>query len=380
MPASRLVAPRVPRAPLAPRATRAARAARAEAVATDARDLGRAARRPGGCRGPCRRSPAAVIGARCLFALPLLLCTLAPAAAFDLQGHRGARGLAPENTMAAFRKALAIGVSTLELDLALTRDGVPVVAHDPYVSADLARNEEGQWLAARGPLIRSLSLEELGRYDVGRVNPVSAYAKQWPQQQGVDGERYPTFAQVLELARADARPVRLNVETKIFPDRPGDTADPRTFATAVVAVIDAAGMTSRTTVQSFDWRTLRAVQRLAPGIATACLTIRTDSNDNVADRDGKPSAWTDGLSLTGHGGSVPKLVKAAGCRSWSPFWRNVDAAGVAEAGALGLAVVPWTVNDPAEMGRLIELGVDGLITDYPDRLRTVLAEKGKPLP
>ena len=201
----------------------------------------------------------------CLLALPLLLCSPAPVAAFDLQGHRGARGLAPENTMAAFRKALAIGVSTLELDLALTRDGVLVVAHDPYVSADLARDPDGRWLAARGPLIRSLSLEELLRYDIGRVNPASAYAKQWPLQQGVDGERYPTFAQVLDLARADARPVRLNVETKIFPDRPGDTADPRTFATAVVAAIDAAGMTSRTTVQSFDWRTLRAVHSLAPG-------------------------------------------------------------------------------------------------------------------
>jgi glycerophosphoryl diester phosphodiesterase len=367
----------VPRAPLAPRA---ARAARAEAAAIDAREPDRAARRPGGPRAPCRRSSAAAVGACCLLALLLLPCSPAPVAAFDLQGHRGARGLAPENTMAAFRKALAVGVSTLELDLALTRDGVLVVAHDPYVSADLARDPDGRWLAARGPLIRSLSLEELLRYDVGRVNPASAYAKQWPLQQGVDGERYPTFAQVLDLARADARPVRLNVETKIFPDRPGDTADPATFASAVAAAIDRAGMGSRTTVQSFDWRTLRAVHSLTPGVATACLTIRTESNDNVADRDGKPSAWTDGLSLAGHGGSVPKLVKAAGCRSWSPFWRNVDATGVAEAKALGLAVVPWTVNDPAEMGRLIELGVDGLITDYPDRLRTVLAEKGKPLP
>ena len=365
MPASRLVAPS---------------AARAEPAAIDAREPGRAARRPRGLRATRRRSPGAVIRLSRLLALPLLLGTLAPAAAFDLQGHRGARGLAPENTMAALRKALDIGVTTLELDLALTRDGVLVVAHDPYVSADLARDPDGRWLTARGPLIRSLSLQELGRYDVGRVNPTSAYAKQWPQQQSADGERYPTFAQVLELARADARPVRLNVETKIFPDRTGDTADPRTFATAVIAAIEAAQMASRTTVQSFDWRTLRAVRELAPAIATVCLTIRTESNDNVADRDGKPSAWTDGLSLADHGGSVPKLVKAAGCTGWSPFWRNVDAAAVAEARALGLVVVPWTVNDTAEMGRLIDFGVDGLITDYPDRLRAVLVDRKQPLP
>jgi glycerophosphoryl diester phosphodiesterase len=302
------------------------------------------------------------------------------ATAFDLQGHRGARGLAPENTMAAFQRALDIGVTTLELDLALTRDGVLVVAHDPYVNPDLARDGDGRWLTTRGPLIRSLSQEELGRYDIGRVNPASAYARQFPEQKPADGERYPTFAQVLSLARADRKAVRLNVETKLNPDRADETADPTTFAIAVVDAVRGADLTSRTTVQSFDWRTLQAVQRLAPAIATVCLTIRTDSNDNVGDRDGMPSRWTGGLSLAAHGGSVPRLVKAAGCMGWSPFWRNVDAAGIAEAKALGLTVVPWTVNDVADMGRLIELGVDGLITDYPDRLRRVLAEHRRPLP
>jgi glycerophosphoryl diester phosphodiesterase len=374
MPARRFARPSLARPSLARPSL-----ARAEPAAIDPREAERAACRPGDRRALWRRSLGEFIGVSRLLALPLLLGALAPAAAFDLQGHRGARGLVPENTMAAFRKALDIGVTTLELDLALTRDGVLVVAHDPYVSADLARDPDGRWLTARGPLIRSLSLQELGRYDIGRVDPASAYGRQWSQQRSADGERYPTFAQVLELARADARPVRLNVETKIFPDRPGDTADPHTFATAVVAAIEAAQMASRTTVQSFDWRTLRVVRNLAPAIATACLTIRTESNDNVADRAGKPSAWTDGLSLADHGGSVPKLVKAAGCRGWSPFWRNVDAAAVAEARALGLVVVPWTVNDPAEMGRLIDLGVDGLITDYPDRLRTVLVDRKQPL-
>lgn len=312
-------------------------------------------------------------------ALALLPIALT-ATAFDLQGHRGARGLAPENTMAAFRRALEIGVTTLELDLALTRDGVLVVAHDPYVNPDLARDGDGRWLTARGPLIRSLSQEELGRYDVGRVNPASAYARQFPEQTPADGERYPTFAQVLSLAGADRRAVRLNVETKLHPDRADETADPATFATAVVGAVRAAGLTSRTTVQSFDWRTLRAVQRLDPTIVTACLTIRTTSNDNVGDRDGKPSPWTDGLSLAAHGGSVPRLVKAAGCSGWSPFWRNVDEAAIAEAKSLGLIVVPWTVNETADMGRLIGLGVDGLITDYPDRLRAVLVGKPPPPP
>src|SRR5512139_3237479 len=115
----------------------------------------------------------------------------APATAFDLQGHRGARGLAPENTLAAFRTALAIGVTTLETDLAVTRDGVLVISHDPFLNPDLVRTADGRWLETKGPPIRSLTLPELARYDIGRANPRSRYAQQFPSQQPADGERFP---------------------------------------------------------------------------------------------------------------------------------------------------------------------------------------------
>ena len=117
-------------------------------------------------------------------------------------------------------------------------------------------------------------------------------------------------------------------------------------------------------------------RKLAPEIATACLTIESNNFDTVQRASGRPSPWLGGLDLAAHGGSVPRLVKAAGCATWSPFWRNVTAENVKEAQVLGLKVVPWTVNVPAEMGRLIDLGVDGLITDYPDRGLQVLASKG----
>jgi glycerophosphoryl diester phosphodiesterase len=313
--------------------------------------------------------------------MALLFATLAiPVGAFDLQGHRGARGLRPENTIAAFSFALATGVTTLETDLAVTRDGVLVLSHDPYLNPDLARTPGGQWLAERGPPIRALTLDELKRYDVGRLNPVSAYARQFPEQRPEDGERIPALTELFKLVKSNGRPARLNIETKITPHKPSETVDAVTFARLTVEAIRQAGLTSETTIQSFDWRTLVAAKKLAPEVETVCLTIETENNDTVLRRAESPSPWLAGLDLRAYAGSLPRAVDAAGCGTWSPFWRNVTAGSVGESHALGLKVLPWTVNDPRDMARLIEMGVDGLITDYPDRARRLMAEKGIPLP
>lgn len=311
--------------------------------------------------------------------LTLSALTSLGAFAFDLEGHRGARGLAPENTLAAFRRALAIGVTTLETDLAVTRDDVLVISHDPYLNSDLVRDADGQWLVERGPAIRSLTLVELKRYDIGRMNPSSRYATQFPSQQAADGERFPTLDELFDLVKTQPKPVRLNVETKITPTDPHQTVDPATFARLVVDTIHRAQLGERVTVQSFDWRTLVAVKKRDPSIATACLTIETENNDNVKPGDNGASPWTAGFDLRRYG-SVPKLVKAAQCDIWSPLWRNATNERIDEAHALGIKVLPWTVNDPAEMARLIDAGVDGIITDYPDRLRAVMREKKLPLP
>lgn len=307
-------------------------------------------------------------------------CAAVHAAEFDLQGHRGARGLAPENTLAGFARALAVGVTTLETDLAVTRDGVVVISHDPTLNPDLTRNAQGNWLAGKGPTIRSLSLAQLQPYELGRLNPASPYAAQFPAQVPVDGQRFPTLAEMFALAAQSMAPVRFNLETKITPTGGDDTVDAATFARLALAAIRQAGVASRTTVQSFDWRTLLEMKRQAPDIATACLTIESPNFDTVARMGSTPSPWHAGLDLRQYGGSLPRLVVAAGCGTWSMFWRNVTAIDVAEAHALGLKVLPWTVNDPVEMAKLIEMRVDGIITDYPDRLRQVMLSKGMALP
>jgi glycerophosphoryl diester phosphodiesterase len=314
--------------------------------------------------------------------LPAALAALAvmsSAAAFDLQGHRGARGLAPENTLPAFARALAIGVTTLELDVGLTEDGVVVVHHDRRLNPDLARGPDGRWLRAPTRTIRDLTFQELRRYDVGRIRPGSDYSRRFPEQRRMDGVRIPRLEDVFELAhRARNDDVRFNIETKLSPEAPDETADPETFARALVQAIRDGGMARRATIQSFDWRTLAVVQREAPEIATSYLSSQGGVIDNIGARP-QPSPWTSGVQLRDHG-SVPKMVKAAGGAIWSPNYRDLDEALVKEAQGLGLKVLPWTVNGPAEMERLIGWGVDGLITDYPDRLRDVLATKGLALP
>jgi glycerophosphoryl diester phosphodiesterase len=309
-----------------------------------------------------------------------VLAPLQLAGAFDLQGHRGARGIAPENTLAAFRAALGIGVTTIEADLGMTADGVLVLSHDPRLTSALARGADGKWLAEDGAPLVQLRLEDLKSYDVGRLNPEHRYAAQWPQQQPVDGERIPTLNELLELARGrnspGGAPVRFNIETKVTPAGPVPTASGVAFAQAVVAAVRRAGMEERVTVQSFDWSTLVEVRRLAPQLATSCLTIESSGMNTMIPEPDGASRWHAGLRLAEHGGSVPRLVHAAGCTTWSPFWRNVTGPAVTEAHALRLKVLPWTVNEPADMQRMIDLRVDGLITDYPDRARRVLEARG----
>ena len=313
----------------------------------------------------------------------LLLVVASAAGAIDLQGHRGARGLAPENTLIAFKTALAIGVTTLETDLAMTRDGVLVLSHEPHLYSALTRGADGRWLAEDGPAIFSLNASDLAQYDIGRLNPAHKYAAQWTEQKASDGERIPALLQLFELARDARSPggrlVRFNIETKITPSSGATTPDPERYARAVVDAVRLARMSERVTVQSFDWRTLREVKRLAPELLTACLTIDSSGMNTVAPDVSGGSPWHAGLKPVDYGGSLPRMAQVADCGVWSPFWRNVTPENIAEARALKLKVIPWTVNDPIEIERLAALGVDGIITDYPDRARSVLSARNVPI-
>lgn len=264
--------------------------------------------------------------------------------ALDLQGHRGTRGHAPENTLPSFALAIEMGADTLEMDVGVTRDGVVVIHHDRRLNPDVARGPDRKWVTAPAPLIHQLSFAELQRYDVGRIRPGSEYAARFPHQKPIDGTRIPRLADLFEKTRHGK--VRFNIEAKLLPSAPAETLPPEPFGRALIAEVRKAGMEKRTTIQSFDFRILKVVEKEAPEIATAYLT------------EGKHSD--------------PVRVREAGARTWSPDFRDLDAAKVAQARSLGLRIVAWTVNEPDDIRHVLGLKLDGLISDYPDRVRPLL--------
>jgi glycerophosphoryl diester phosphodiesterase len=296
-----------------------------------------------------------------------------PLANFDVQGHRGARGLKPENTLPAFEVALDLGVDTLELDLHLTADDVVVIWHDPTIepgkcyldpsiSAPTAPDPEARGTATSALMIRQLTFEQLQQYRCDRNPDPRIFPDQDRDPTELAGDRY----QILRLeqlfdfvAEYNASPqkeasqrqngatVRFNLETKRQPRNPATIGDDfdgvsaGTFERAIVDLVERYNLTNRVTIQSFDHRSLWAVKQIAPQIRLSALISEPAAVDQLA---------------------------AQGSAILSPRFTLVTPTLLAQAHAQGLKVIPWTVNEPEEMERLIVMGVDGLITDRPDLL------------
>jgi glycerophosphoryl diester phosphodiesterase len=304
--------------------------------------------------------------------------------------HRGGAGLWPENTLAAFAHALDMGADGAELDVQLSRDGEVVVFHDFRLKPEICRGPDGRWIKRPTPRIKDLLLSELRRYDVGRLDPASEYARSLPESQARDGERIPTLADVMALTRRRQKPFILQVELKTsFSDR-DLSADPVALAEATVKVLNAASYLDRTIFVGFDWPALLHVMKIAPGARCWFTTLSQSWFE-----DGKPPAedhppaepalmmlrhwanngtspWAGGYDAVNYGGSIAKAIKAAGGEGWFPPYRDATPARVAEARAQGLKVGAWTPNEPEDLNRLIALKLDALCTDRPDRLAGLL--------
>lgn len=302
----------------------------------------------------------------------------AEAAPIDLVGEGGARGLFPDNTIPSIQGALAIGVNRLQLDLAMSRDGVLVLHHDLRLDPERTRGPNGQWIAEPKPLIQLLA-DELALYDIGRIKPDSPLAQLFPQQKGSDGVRIPRLSSAVAVAeRLSNGTIGYALEMKRAPADPALQFDAETAAKSLADLLTQLGIEGRTTVQSFDWSFLAAFQQLLPAVPTVYLTSEQPGFDTV--QRGGASPWLAGRRPEQTEGSLPRLVQAAGGRTWAPDYRDLRPVDLEEAHKLGLKVVVWTVDDPAAMASLAELGVDGIVTDYPDRLREVLAQRKVALP
>ena len=283
------------------------------------------------CRTPRR--------AAALAAIATALASIAPATAFDLQGHRGARGLLPENTLAGFEKAIELGVTTLETDLAVTKDGVVVISHDPDLNPALVRGPSGFWLNARGPAIRTLSLAEVKAYDVGRVNPSTSYGKQWPRQLARDGERVPTLAEALKVAAGRGR---LLLDLKVDGLAGPIAAALREEGMPVAAVVIA----TWTAEQRADVR-----QHLQGAAIAQAMEVPGDWTPADMAR------WrTEGVLILDVPNPRPDFVRAAHAHA--------------------ISVWAFTINDVRRMRQVMVAGVDGFETDEP-RLAAAYAGSGR---
>jgi glycerophosphoryl diester phosphodiesterase len=330
-----------------------------------------------------RRTRCAALGA--LLTLAAVTAALLPGAArpapkapakFDLEGHRGTRGLRPENTLAAFGKALQIGVSTLELDTGVTKDGVVVVSHERRISPLECQDTGGNPYV--GQLIKDLTYAQIRTLDCGTRHPPDPATDPFVgTQEAVPGTHMPSLAQVFELAnRYGTNDVQFDIETKIDPTV-DDTVDYVTFTQKVLGVIRQFGTTQRSLLQSFDWRTLVEAKKELPSLKTVALAQMPTIYP------GTP--WTAGVPIAGDAwsaGSLARAVKSIGASVVSARFQDIlmHDALIPAVHKQGLLIVPWTVDDTGQMEELIEDGVDGLITDYPDRGRTAMAQDGIKLP
>jgi glycerophosphoryl diester phosphodiesterase len=296
---------------------------------------------------------------------------------FDLQSHRGGRGEWTEESLAAFANSLKLGVTTLELDTHLTADGKVIVWHDDTIQADKCQDTApaapgDAAFPYVGDRVAELSLAQIKTLDCGFTQ-----LKGYPEQDVIEGNRIAELKDVFQLVRdAGAKKVRFNVETKVEDGKSGGEGMVA-LTKAVVTEIQASGMAERTTVQSFDWSSLNLTKELAPELPLVAL-----SSGDAWLEVGQPGASANlgGIDIDTYGGSLAKAAAAQGYDAVSPAFRSVTPGMITEAHELGLPVVPWTVNTTADMTRLMDLGVDGIITDYPTRLRTVMEDRGLKLP
>ncbi len=258
---------------------------------------------------------------------------------FEVHGHRGARAIFPENTLEGFRYALALGVDAIEIDVALTRDKVPVVVHDRALSAKLYRLKTPQGLRALTEptaLIKDLLAKDLESLDIG-----STTHPDFPKQQPSPGARIPLLREFVELMMADARKPTLNIEIKTHPVLHHETLTAEEFATAILDILNAYKVPfSRVLFQSFDPGAILAVKALEPRWRASFLV----------------EAWSEDL---------PGITQELGIEAVSPRWDLLDAERVEALRAAGRDIYVWTANEPAEWEKLKSLGVNGIITDDP---------------
>lgn len=304
---------------------------------------------------------------------------------FDLEAHRGGRDVRPENTLYSYAYAIELGATSIECDMQLTKDGQIVMSHNPILNSDITRDENGNYIENNKYDIRLMTVDELKKFDVGVMDPnCGEYYDLHGKTQFTYDAKIPTLEELMQLIQSYGdKNIVLNIETKSYPDPASagykNNADPKKFVEVFNNIVKKYNMEDRVVLQSFDWQTLIEMKKLNPNISTSALWQEQPSwgrdSESLRRYEKKKSPWLGGLDIKDYQGNPVKAAHAIGADIISPYYTEISKQDVDEAHSLGMKVVPWTVNNEKDMNMLLDMGVDGIISDKPWLLKQVLEKR-----
>ena len=292
-----------------------------------------------------------------------------------IYGHRGARGEIAENSIEGFKHTFALGIKAVEFDVVISKDKIPVLYHYFHLMPYIVKDESGNWLKNSELKVFDKSYEELSKYNIGGLDPESKHGKRFKEQKFLKNAKIPKLSELLELAsRKENKDVFLNLEVKSTPFKMGLTPIPSDTVSLILKDIDTHKLEDRIIISSFDWRILYELKKQNPRILRGFITLQQDlstTKKNIYEN----SPWMaknyslDQLFL------IPNIIKSLEGHVWSAFYRDVTKQNVELAHKHGLATCVWTVNSEQDIIRMIEYGVDGIITDYPKKVQEICKSK-----
>ena len=302
---------------------------------------------------------------------PLLDAFRGSAKIIRIVGHRGARGLFPENSIVGFENIFKIGVTLIELDVVFSKDKTPIITHNHTINPSTSRDVDGEFVN-ENIKVSSLTVEQIKNYEIGRLDLDSDYGKRFPEQSQLDGIYMPTLQELFEkMQQPEFEQMRLMVEIKSEPNY--SSQDRENIASLVIKQIREANLSNKVLLHSFDWLLLSEFKKKDPKITTSFLTKKGYQNES----ENYYPSQVFMQDAAGYSNSVPEKISALGGSVWCPYFKDITRDRLLSARENNLIVVVWTLNELDDIDAMIELGVDAIVTDYPPRVMSALRAKAK---
>ena len=292
-----------------------------------------------------------------------------------IYGHRGARGDMVENSISGLKYAFDLGIRAVEFDVVISKDNIPVLFHDYRLNPDLVKDSSGNWITDKKMKLRDLTYEEISKYTIESVKPDTKYAKRFKNQQSAKGEKIPKLTDFFKLVTEDKyKDAFLNLEIKSTLTQENVTPNPEKMVSLILKDIKEFNLEDRTLITSYDWRILYELKKQNPNVLRGFITLQQDlptTKKNVYEN----SPWMVKKYPMEELFLLPNIIKSLEGHVWSVFYRDVTKQNVELAHKHGLATCVWTVNREKDIIRMIEYGVDGIITDYPKKVQEICKSK-----